>query len=74
MKGEIVTLTEENLHENRAFCGLSGRYLEGHAQKIEWLKARWKEGLRYQLYKVDGKKRRFHRVYSRQIRLARGGG
>jgi len=55
MKGEIVTLTEENLHEHRAFCGLSGRYLEGHAQKIEWLKARWQEDLRYKLYKVDGK-------------------
>jgi len=55
MKGEIVTLTEENLREHRAFCGLSGRYLEGHAKKIEWLKVRWKEGLRYKLYKVDGK-------------------
>lgn len=59
MKEEIVTLTEENMHEYRAFCGLSGRYLEGYDKKIEWLKARWREGLRYKLYHVNGRKAGF---------------
>jgi ribosomal protein S18 acetylase RimI-like enzyme len=59
MKEEIVTLTEENLHEHRTFCGLSGRYLEGNHQKNEWLKARFREGLRYKIYKVNGQKAGF---------------
>ncbi len=55
MREEIVTLTEENLRGHRAFCGLSGRYLEGHDRKIAWMKARWQEGLRYKLYQVNGR-------------------
>jgi len=54
MKEEIVTLTEENLHQYRTVCGLSGRYLEGNRMKNEWLKARFREGLRYKLYQVNG--------------------
>ncbi|MBI3739162.1 MAG: YoaP domain-containing protein [Chloroflexi bacterium] len=54
MKEEIITLTEKNLDEHRAFCGLSGRYLEGYNQKIEWMKARLGEGLRYKIYQVNG--------------------
>lgn len=54
MKEEIVTLTEENFHDYRAFCGLSGRYLEGHAKKNEWMHARLAEGLRYKLCRVNG--------------------
>jgi GNAT superfamily N-acetyltransferase len=55
MNEQIITLTEENLGEYRAFCGLSGRYLKGHHKKNEWLKARFREGLRYKIYQVDGK-------------------
>ena len=54
MKEEIVTLTEENLHEYRTFCGLSGRYLDGNRQKNEWLKKRLQEGLRYKMLQVNG--------------------
>jgi GNAT superfamily N-acetyltransferase len=54
MNEQIITLTAENLHQYRAFCGLSGRYLEGYDKKIEWLKARFREGLRYKLYQVNG--------------------
>lgn len=59
MKEEILTLTEDNLHEHRTFCGLSGRYLEGNAQKDEWLKARFREGLRYKMVMVNGHKAGF---------------
>jgi len=59
MKEEIVTLTEKNFHKYRTFCGLSGRYLEGNAAKDEWLKERFREGLRYKLYMVNGQKAGF---------------
>ncbi len=59
MKEEIVTLTEDNLHDYRTFCGLSGRYLEGNHRKNEWLKARFREGLRYKIYQVNGRKAGF---------------
>jgi len=59
MKEEIVTLTEDNLHKYRTFCGLSGRYLEGNRQKNEWLKERFCEGLRYKIYQVNGRKAGF---------------
>jgi len=56
MMEEIITLTKENMHKYRAFCGLSGRYLEGYGQKMEWMKVRWQEGLRYKIYQVNGRK------------------
>jgi N-acetylglutamate synthase-like GNAT family acetyltransferase len=59
MKEEIVTLSEDNLHNYRTFCGLSGRYLEGNRQKSEWLKERFREGLRYKIYQVNGQKAGF---------------
>ncbi|HEU0295118.1 MAG TPA: GNAT family N-acetyltransferase [Anaerolineales bacterium] len=59
MKEEIVTLTEENLHKYRTFCGLSGRYLEGNSKKTERLKDRLREGLRYKIYQVNGHKAGF---------------
>lgn len=59
MSVQIVSLTEETLGQYRAFCGLSGRYLKGYDKKIEWLKARFQEGLRYKICLVDGKKAGF---------------
>lgn len=55
MSGQIISMTENNLHEQRAFCGLSGRYLNGHHKKNEWMMSRFQEGLRYKIYQLDGK-------------------
>jgi GNAT superfamily N-acetyltransferase len=52
---KIITLTESDLGKVQMFCGHSPTYRRGYDAKIEWLRARLKEGMRYTLLQVNGR-------------------
>ena len=51
---QLVTLTEENLGKVQMFCGHSPSYRQGYIAKVEWMRDRIKEGMRYTLLQVHG--------------------
>ena len=51
---ELITLTEADLGKVQMFCGHSPTYRGGYAAKIEWTRARIREGMRYTLLRVGG--------------------
>jgi GNAT superfamily N-acetyltransferase len=52
---EIISLTESDLGKVQMFCGHSPTYRRGYDAKLEWMRARLQEGLRYRLLKVNGR-------------------
>jgi GNAT superfamily N-acetyltransferase len=57
---EIVDLNETNIDKYGAFCLQSKKKTEGYKEKFEWIKERFKEGLRLKLLLVnEGAKRGF---------------
>jgi len=52
---KIITLTESDLGKVQMFCGHSPSYRRGYEAKMEWLRNRLREGMRYTLLKVDGR-------------------
>jgi GNAT superfamily N-acetyltransferase len=52
---KIITMTESKLGEVQMFCGHSPTYRRGYNAKIEWLRARLGEGMRYTLLQVNGR-------------------
>jgi len=52
---QIITLTEADLGKVQMFCGHSPAYRNGYNAKIEWMRARLCEGLRYTLLQVKGR-------------------
>jgi GNAT superfamily N-acetyltransferase len=52
---EIITLTESDLGKVQMFCGHSPTYRRGYNSKIEWLRNRLREGMRYTLLQVNGR-------------------
>ena len=52
---QILTLTESDLGKGQMFCGHSPTYRRGYAARIEWLRARLREGMRYTLLRVNGR-------------------
>ena len=52
---QIITLTEADLGKVQMFCGHSPTYRRGYEAKIEWLRARLREGMRYTLLQVKGR-------------------
>jgi len=53
-KIQIITLTESDLGNIQMFCGHSPTYRRGYDAKIEWLRARLGDGMRYTLLRVNG--------------------
>jgi GNAT superfamily N-acetyltransferase len=51
---KIHTLTQSDLGKVQMFCGHSPTYRRGYEAKIEWLRARLREGMRYTLLTVRG--------------------
>jgi len=51
-KVEIIDTNKDNIH-NYGFCGYSNPKNEGHIAKSEWLKERYKEGLRLKVLQSD---------------------
>jgi GNAT superfamily N-acetyltransferase len=45
---EIVDTNEENIH-NYGFCGYSSEKQEGYRRKIDWLKQRFREGMKFKV-------------------------
>jgi GNAT superfamily N-acetyltransferase len=50
----LVTLSENDLGRVQMFCGHSPTYKHGYEAKVEWMRARLKEGMRYTLLQVNG--------------------
>jgi GNAT superfamily N-acetyltransferase len=50
----IITLAEADLGRVQMFCGHSPTYQAGYLAKLEWLRARLREGMRYTLLQVHG--------------------
>jgi GNAT superfamily N-acetyltransferase len=51
-KVEIIDTNKDNIH-NYGFCGYSNPNNEGHIAKSEWLKERYREGLRLKVLQSD---------------------
>ncbi len=51
---KLVTLTESTLGKVQMQCGHSPTYRRGYDAKIEWTRARIREGLRYTVMQVNG--------------------
>lgn len=53
----IEDINEENIDEQELFCKKSKKNLPGYINKVNWLKARFREGLKYKvLYVKEGDK------------------
>jgi GNAT superfamily N-acetyltransferase len=52
---QIITLTKSDLGKVQLFCGHSPTYRRGYDAKIEWLRSRLSEGMRYMLLRVKGR-------------------
>jgi len=52
---QIITMTESDLGKSQMFCGHSPSYRHGYNAKIEWLRRRLREGMRYTLLRVNGR-------------------
>jgi len=52
---QIITLTEADLGKVQMHCGISPTYRRGYEAKIEWLRRRLREGMRYTLLQVKGR-------------------
>jgi GNAT superfamily N-acetyltransferase len=51
---QLLTLTGSDLGRVQMFCGHSPTYRRGYAAKVEWVRARLREGMRYTLLRVNG--------------------
>jgi GNAT superfamily N-acetyltransferase len=51
---QIITLTESDLGKVQMFCGHSPTYRRGYAAKMEWMRERIRERMRYTLLQVKG--------------------
>lgn len=51
---KLVTLTESTLGKVQMQCGHSPTYRRGYDAKIEWTRARIREGMRYMIMQVNG--------------------
>ncbi len=51
---EIISVAESDLGKIQLFCGHSPTYRRGYNAKLEWLRARLDDGLRYKLLQVRG--------------------
>ncbi len=52
---QILILNESDLGKAQMFCGHSPTYRYGYNAKMDWLRARLREGMRYTLLRVDGR-------------------
>jgi GNAT superfamily N-acetyltransferase len=52
---KIIALTESDLGKVQMFCGHSPTYRLGYDAKMEWMRARLQEEMRYTLLKVNGR-------------------
>ena len=52
---KIITMTESDLGKIQMFCGHSPTYRRGYNAKVEWLRNRLREGMRYTLLQVNGR-------------------
>jgi GNAT superfamily N-acetyltransferase len=52
---QIISLTENDLGTQQLFCGHSPTYRRGYNTKMEWLRDRLQEGMRYMLLMVNGR-------------------
>jgi len=50
----LITLAESDLGKVQMFCGHSPTYRKGYEAKIEWMRERLREGMRYTLLQVGG--------------------
>jgi GNAT superfamily N-acetyltransferase len=53
---KIITLTESDLGNIALLCGHSPTYRRGYDAKIGWLQGRLREGMRYMLLQVNGRR------------------
>jgi len=53
MTYEIIDVNLKNLNQIGLFCHQSKKKQEGYQSKIEWIKERFSEGLKYKMLKVD---------------------
>jgi GNAT superfamily N-acetyltransferase len=51
----LITLNEENLGKVQMLCGHSPTYRRGYEAKVDWLRERLQEGMRYTLLQVQGR-------------------
>jgi GNAT superfamily N-acetyltransferase len=52
---KIITLTESDLGKVQMLCGHSPTYRRGYDSKMEWMRDRLREGMRYTLLRVNGR-------------------
>lgn len=52
---EIIDVNEDNVSEEGFFCYMSKRKSEGFQRKLDWLKARFAEGMRIKIIKEGGR-------------------
>ncbi|MFX1258140.1 MAG: GNAT family N-acetyltransferase [Promethearchaeota archaeon] len=52
MDAKIIDINEKNINEFGLFCKKTKKNLAGYQNKIEWIKERFKEGLKYKLLLV----------------------
>ncbi len=50
---EIIDTSATNICDH-GFCGFSNSQHEGHRRKVEWLKRRFAEGMKFKVLQVDG--------------------
>jgi hypothetical protein len=49
---QIINVTAENVAETGFFCYMSKRNSPGYQQKLNWLQARFREGMRIKILKL----------------------
>ena len=59
---KIVDLNETNIDDYGAFCLQSKKNMKGYKEKFEWIKERFKEGLRLKLLLINEGARRGFRA------------
>ncbi|MCI0513562.1 GNAT family N-acetyltransferase, partial [candidate division KSB1 bacterium] len=49
---KIIEVTPENIDQTGFFCYMSKRNTEGYRQKLDWIQARFKEGLQIRMLEL----------------------
>jgi GNAT superfamily N-acetyltransferase len=67
MTYEIIDVNLKNLDQIGLFCHQSKKKLEGYQSKIEWIKERFSEGLKYKILKVEERNKFAYRGFIEYI-------
>ena len=52
LRAKLIDITAENVAEQGFFCYMSKRKAEGYQRKLNWLKARFAEGMRIKMFEL----------------------